>query len=89
VHAKAIEALLAEYALDPMGGGEPINAEVLQKLASELANRPYAFTILAFSTEETGEVRPIGLCNCFEGFSTFSGKGIVNVHDCCGGHGPK
>ena len=41
----------AEYALDPMGGGEAIKPEILAKMVSELAKRPYAFTILSIGTK--------------------------------------
>lgn len=47
-------------------------------LDSELAKRPFAYTILAFWAEE----KAVGICNCFEGYSTFSGKTLVNIHDC-------
>ncbi len=59
-----------------MGGGEGLNESVKQKLAGALAERPHAFSVLAFD----GEV-PVGLINCFEGFSTFAAKPLVNIHD--------
>ncbi|WP_095144339.1 MULTISPECIES: GNAT family N-acetyltransferase [unclassified Pseudomonas] len=75
-HAEAICLVLDHYATDPMGGGSPLAADVLQQLPAELAKRPYAFSVLAFVNGE-----PAGLVNCFEGFSTFACRPLVNVHD--------
>ena len=68
--------LLNCYACDPMGGGAPLDEEVMSSLAAELARRPHAFSILAYVNGE-----PAGLINCFEGFSTFKCKPLVNIHD--------
>lgn len=76
VHAHAIEMLLDAYAQDPMGGGEALNPEARSTLVAELARRPHAFSVLAFVDGE-----PAGLVNCFEGFSTFLARPLVNVHD--------
>ncbi|HKS11613.1 MAG TPA: GNAT family N-acetyltransferase [Pseudomonas sp.] len=76
LHAQAIASLLDHYSRDAMGGGEPLPAAVLQSLASELAKRPHAFSVLAFDGDA-----PVGLVNCFEGFSTFVARPLVNVHD--------
>lgn len=76
VHAAAIGVVLNGYAEDPMGGGQPLPAEVLLHLPEELAKRPHAFSVLAFVDGEAA-----GLVNCFEGFSTFACRPLVNVHD--------
>ncbi|WPN96104.1 GNAT family N-acetyltransferase [Pseudomonas sp. MUP55] len=76
VHADAIGSLLNHYAQDPMGGGHTLPADLLQQLPAELAKRPHAFSVLAFIGGE-----PAGLVNCFEGFSTFACRPLVNVHD--------
>jgi GNAT superfamily N-acetyltransferase len=76
VHAEAIGFVLNHYAEDPMGGGAPLSADVLHNLPRELAKRPHAFSVLAFVGGE-----PAGLVNCFEGFSTFVCRPLVNVHD--------
>ena len=75
-HAEAIGVVLDHYAQDPMGAGTPLPADVLQQLPAELAKRPHAFSVLAFVNGE-----PAGLVNCFEGFSTFACRPLVNVHD--------
>ncbi|MDE8651723.1 GNAT family N-acetyltransferase [Novosphingobium album (ex Liu et al. 2023)] len=74
--AAALVALLDAYARDPMGGGEPLRADVRQRLAPALAQVPGAFSFLAREEEE-----PVGLINCFTGFSTFAARPLVNVHD--------
>ena len=76
VHADAIGLLLNSYAEDPMGGGHSLPADLLQQLPAELAKRPHACRVLAFVGGE-----PAGLVNCFEGFSTFACRPLVNVHD--------
>lgn len=76
VHAQALRQVLNHYAKDPMGGGEALSPQVLERLPAELAKRPHAFSVLAFVNGEAA-----GLINCFEGFSTFAGKPLINVHD--------
>ncbi|WP_447650868.1 GNAT family N-acetyltransferase [Pseudomonas abietaniphila] len=76
VHAEAIGFLLNQYAEDAMGGGESLSIDTREQLAIELAKRPHAFSVLAFIAGE-----PVGLVNCFEGFSTFACRPLVNVHD--------
>ncbi|MPR03528.1 GNAT family N-acetyltransferase [Pseudomonas sp. MAFF 212408] len=76
VHAEAIGLVLNQYAKDPMGGGHPLAADLLRQLPAELAKRAHAFSVLAFVGGE-----PAGLINCFEGFSTFACRPLINVHD--------
>ena len=76
VHAVALAQLLDGYAQDIMGGGAALPAQVLATVVAELAKRPHAFSVLAF----VGDA-PAGLVNCFEGFSTFAAKPLVNLHD--------
>ena len=79
VHAQALLDLLDAYARDPMGGAEPLSAFALANLLPALAARPQAFSVLAFAGAP--DTQPIGLINCFEGFSTFACRPLVNVHD--------
>lgn len=74
--AAALVLLLNAYASDPAGGGHPLSDFAQANLATELARRPQAFSVLAFDGET-----PVGLINCIEGFSTFACKPLVNVHD--------
>ncbi|MFI4939475.1 MAG: GNAT family N-acetyltransferase [Burkholderiales bacterium] len=75
-HAGALVALLDSYARDPMGGGQELSDYAKQNLVAELAKRPSAFSVLAFVDGDTA-----GLANCFEGFSTFKCRPLVNIHD--------
>jgi ribosomal protein S18 acetylase RimI-like enzyme len=74
-----LRRLLDLYARDPMGGGDPLAASVLERLCDDLARRPDAASFLAYRvTDPSG---PVGLINCFEGYSTFKAKPLLNVHD--------
>lgn len=75
-HRSDIPMLLDAYASDPMGGGKPLDDAVKRDLVEELSKRPYAFTVIAYADGE-----PVGLANCFEGFSTFACMPLVNIHD--------
>jgi GNAT superfamily N-acetyltransferase len=81
-HAAALVYLLDAYACDPMGGGHPLNDFARAHLVSALAARPQSFSVLAFGSIAADQpLQPIGLVNCFEGFSTFACQPLVNVHD--------
>lgn len=75
-HAQAFIALLDHYALDPMGGGTGLAAEVKATLADKLKAVPHFYGALAFI-----DGKAVGLINCFFGFSTFVGAPLLNVHD--------
>ena len=75
-HADMVLSLLEHYARDEMGGGEALSDHVKDNLISALAQRPFAFSVVAVV-----DGKPAGLANCFEGFSTFAAKPLVNIHD--------
>lgn len=75
-HAKDIPTLLDDYAKDPMGGNQGLSKQTKHDLVGKLAQLPYAFSILCYVDNE-----PAGLANCFEAFSTFQCKPLVNIHD--------
>jgi ribosomal protein S18 acetylase RimI-like enzyme len=75
-HKRALEDLLDLYARDPMGGGTALDEVVKTRFVSGLAASPSAFSLLAYSDD-----RPVGLANCFWGYSTFQAKSLINVHD--------
>lgn len=75
-HARDLVHLLNAYALDPMGGGIALSPPVQQNLAGELARLPHAFSFICYVDSQ-----PAGLINCFEAFSTFSCKPLINIHD--------
>jgi len=75
-HQIEIPALLEAYAKDPMGGGKALEDHAKQHLVEELSKRSYAFSVIAYVNGE-----PAGLANCFEAFSTFACRPLVNIHD--------
>jgi ribosomal protein S18 acetylase RimI-like enzyme len=75
-HARDIVALLDHYARDPMGGGAPLDDAVAQCIVNELAQRSFAFTVLCYIDDQA-----VGLVNCFESFSTFKARPLINIHD--------
>jgi ribosomal protein S18 acetylase RimI-like enzyme len=75
-HAQALLALLDEYAQGEMGGQAPLSDFARQNLAHALHERGGTHVILAFAQDG-----PAGLAVCFEGFSTFACKPLLNIHD--------
>jgi len=75
-HSTDLLMLLNSYAVDPMGGGEELSDYVKSNLIQSLASRQDVFTVLCYVDDE-----PAGLINCIEGFSTFSAKPLMNIHD--------
>jgi GNAT superfamily N-acetyltransferase len=75
-HANAVVRLLNEYAGDPMGGGKELPAYTRDNLITELRKRDTAHVILGVVERE-----PAGLVICFEGFSTFACRPLLNIHD--------
>ena len=76
LHLSQLFLLLQMYAKDPMGGGEAISDKVIKNLPAALASRPYMHSFLVYDQHH-----PIAFANCIESFSTFSGKGVFNIHD--------
>ena len=75
-HARDLSDLLEAYATDPMGGGKSLSEYTKGHLVKELSKQPHAFSVIAYVDGE-----PAGLTNCFEAFSTFVCKPLVNIHD--------
>ena len=75
-HALIIGSLVNAYAADPMGGGKALPEDVVGNLAAALSKLSYAMTIIGLV-----DGQPAGLVNCFEGFSTFQCKPLLNIHD--------
>jgi ribosomal protein S18 acetylase RimI-like enzyme len=74
--AQALVFLLDAYAQDPMGGGEALKPENVARLCKDMAHIAGAASFIAWL-----EDKPVGLINCFEGYSTFKAKPLLNVHD--------
>jgi len=75
-HAAALLDLLEHYAQDPMGGGNGLKPEVKAALVDGLKGVAHFHGGLALL-----DGRPVGLINCFAGFSTFVAKPLLNIHD--------
>ena len=74
--AQALVFLLDAYAQDPMGGGEALKPEASSRLCADMSRIAGAASFIAWLNGQ-----PIGLINCFEGYSTFKAKPLLNVHD--------
>ncbi len=72
-----IVELLNAYATDAMGGGEPLKEYTKAHLVEELVKRKNIAHIFVARYDN----QPAGLANCFEGFSTFHCKSLLNIHD--------
>ncbi len=79
-HQTDIIATLDAYAQDPMGGGEPMAQDVKERLIPGLKAHRAAFIFLAYR-DNTNDPQPVGIANCFMGFSTFAAKPLINIHD--------
>jgi len=75
-HDAATVEVLNSYAADPVGGGEPLTAQVRERLVPALADIPNALVLLAFADQ-----RAVGVAVCFFGFSTFQARPLLNIHD--------
>jgi len=75
-HRAAFLHLLDHYAHDPMGGGAGLSAYAKANLVDGLAARAHFVSLLAFEGDSA-----VGLINCFEGFSTFAARPLLNIHD--------
>ena len=77
LHAEGIVAVLDSYASEPLGGGTPLNADVRERLISELRRHPTTRIWIA----ENEDRQAIGVAVCFLGFSTFAARPLLNIHD--------
>jgi GNAT superfamily N-acetyltransferase len=75
-HRAAFLHLLDHYAHDPMGGGVGLSEFAKAHLVDGLAARVNFASRLAFDGDSA-----VGLINCFEGYSTFAARPLLNIHD--------
>jgi len=75
-HQHAVVELIDAYAVDPMGNGKPLSAEVRRALIPGLQQHPTTVIFLAYQGGEA-----IGIAVCFSGFSTFAARPLINIHD--------
>lgn len=76
VHRGSVLGLLDAYARDPMGGSEPLPADVKERLLPALEAHPTTRVLLAFDDDTA-----VGIAVCFLGFSTFAARPLLNIHD--------
>jgi ribosomal protein S18 acetylase RimI-like enzyme len=74
--ADSIAMLLNAYAIELVGGGQPLPRDVRERLVPALRDIPRALVLLALAGDE-----PIGIAVCFVGFSTFRARPLLNIHD--------
>jgi GNAT superfamily N-acetyltransferase len=75
-HQQDIIAMTAAYAHDAMGNAGPLSADVLRRLVPGLQSHPTTIVFLAYIDQ-----RAVGIATCFLGFSTFTARSLINVHD--------
>jgi GNAT superfamily N-acetyltransferase len=75
-HQNAIITMLDAYMRDPMGGNIPMPEYTRRNLISGLRAHPARYIFLAYSNET-----PVGMAICFLGFSSFSARPLINIHD--------
>lgn len=75
-HAQSLLDLTNAYALDPIGGGNPLSPDVRAALIPGLRAHPTTLVLLAYHDGEA-----VGLATCFWGFSTFAARPLLNLHD--------
>ena len=75
-HGRDIVRLLDSYASDIMGGGESLSDHAKANLVLELSKRDQCVVVLIYVENVAA-----GLAICFEGFSTFACRPIMNIHD--------
>lgn len=74
----AIITILDSYASDIMGGCEPLSQFCKDNLIFELKRLPTAHVFLAKVDHQYA-----GLAICYESFSTFACRRLLNIHDLC------
>jgi GNAT superfamily N-acetyltransferase len=74
--AAAVVTVVNSYAVDPVGGGQPLPADVRERLIPALRSHPTTLVLLAFAGDE-----PAGIAVCFFGLSTFKARPLLNIHD--------
>ncbi len=76
VHQMAVVQLLDDYAADRMGGNAPLPVTTRNRLIGALRAHPTTHVLLAFR-----ESQAVGVAICFLGFSTFTARPLLNIHD--------
>ena len=75
-HQRDVVTMTAAYAHDAMGNGGPLPPDVLERLIAGLREHPTTLIFLAYVDEDV-----VGIATCFVGFSTFTARPLINIHD--------
>ncbi len=75
-HVDGLIAVLDAYAREPQGGGQPLSEATVERLPGALRDRSDAVALVAID-----DGRVVGVAMCFEGFSTFAARPLLNLHD--------
>jgi ribosomal protein S18 acetylase RimI-like enzyme len=76
LHQRAVVELIDQYAREPVAGGKGLAPQVRERLIDELRKQSNRLVLLALADET-----PVGIAVCFQGFSTFHARPLINVHD--------
>jgi GNAT superfamily N-acetyltransferase len=68
--------LLDAYMRHPMGDSRPLNDELRPILIRDLKTNPHCHVFFAVDGDQ-----PVGIANCFQGYSTFNARPVINIHD--------
>lgn len=75
-HGEGLVGILDEYARLPHIAGRSLSDDVRENLVDRLAATSGKQILLAVDGEKV-----VGVAVCFEGFSTFVGRPLLNIHD--------
>jgi ribosomal protein S18 acetylase RimI-like enzyme len=75
-HQQQLVDLLDMYCGDVMGSQQALPDEVRSRLIDGLRAQAGSLALIAYLAG-----RPVGLCICFQGFSTFQARPLLNIHD--------
>lgn len=75
-HAQHMLQLLDLYMQDPMGGSWSMSPQLAELNLQGLKQQPNYLFFIAYCNGEAA-----GLANCFNNYSTFKAKQILNIHD--------
>jgi hypothetical protein len=76
--SQEVVQLLDGYANDFFGGNEPLSNFSKENVIVELRKLP---SVHVFMAKLLASNEYVGLAICFEGFSTFECKPLINIHD--------
>jgi ribosomal protein S18 acetylase RimI-like enzyme len=75
-HLIGLVELLNVYYNDDMGENKVFDADTRLRLVSGILSHPTAMVFFAECNDKV-----VGLATCFTGFSTFSARKLINIHD--------